>query len=684
MEKNINTHKGEQEALRRILERNAEIARAQKSAASGVGRLLWARSKSIELPVANLTDKLYEKRKLGGLEMEAIVKQIGDENEEEIWRLVQRVTAELVNSTDPYHREGGVMALSAVAVALGPTDIEKYFDLITGPIFEVLDDTRGGQTKYYTLEALYNVMKVAKDKVFGVFCRVFDACCRLMNETDTATKSAGALVDSLLKDIFAEYYEPGKVDMKRFVAVLNAHVRVTDSTARQFIISWITLLESLPSVNLLSYSTFFIGGLMEYLADPLRGISSGAHTLLSLFERDIAQRRIPSLDYDELTTLLSKKIQLITNSNLFASASSTANAAAAAYFNQGMDHLPQLPVTQSHLPATPRGARSGRSITRKAANTSLGSKPTTQLLPSTQISSQSAAAIRTKGNARTGSGSSNSGSGRVPKQEKRDLILVTAMQWLETLVCTAQSEIVDRMPYILGVTLPYLSDKPNKVATEAALLNQELLLFVRDAKIASPDSYIPAISRAIENRAVVASRLAGLTWLALIRKKFGQAAAKCLDTMGPMLLKLLSDPSEEVMLLNMAVLEMFTDSEKMFYKEMAELANIFSREAMGKRGAKVLQLFCRFVQPERVYAALSEILAKEGSASLVSEIIQTLNLLLLSLEETRSLRLTLRNNLSQSLFETMYRAWAYSPSSLFTFCLLCQKYTHAYELVKEL
>lgn len=655
MKKSINTHKGEEEALRKIIEKHVELLRAKRSAGSSM-RTLRLDSKRIELPMANLTDKIYEKRKLGGIEVEAIVKLMGSDDEAGVLRLVDKITTELLNSSEPYHKEGGAMALSGVAVALGTTKIPNIVDIITAPIVEVLKKDNSSQTKYYALEALYNVMKVSKDHMFALFCVIFEICCRLISEKDTAIKSAVSLVDSLLKDIFIEFYEPGKVDMKRFVSILNSHVRTTDPTARQFIISWITLLESLPSVNLLSYSTLFISGLLEYLADPLRGISSSASSLLSFFERDIAQKRIPSIDYNELTKSIYKSIQIITNKNMFASAA--AKTPDPTYYNQGMTRMNGF---FRNAPRTPRAKRSlyGRAATstsKKTANSPLGNT-------NTSIAE------------------------RNEKSEKRDLVLVTAMQLLETLIDTARDEIVDCMPSILSVILPYLSDKPNKVSSEAAALNQQLLLFVKEAKIDSPDGYIPAIIKAIDNASVVSSRLAGLTWMALIRKKFDQPTVKYLDTVGQSLLRLLSDQSEDVMLLTMTVLEMFADDEKLFNKEMDELMNIFSKEAMGKRGAKVLQHFCRFLSPDRVYLAVSERLievAREKSSYFVSDIVQTLNLLLLSLEETKSLRLILRNSPSQELFETMYHAWAYSTSSLFTFCLLCQKYSHAYDLVKEL
>lgn len=653
MKKSINTYKGEEEALRTFIEKHLELTRAKNKAGSNA-HALKLDPKKIVLPIANLTDKTYEKRKLGGIEVEAIAKLIGVDNEDGILQLVDKITFILLNSAEPYYKEGGVMALSGVAVALGSTKMPNVFNPIILQTIELLNRDISTQTKYYTLEALYNMTKVMKKYMFPLFCNIFEICCRLISDKDTAIKSAVSLVDSLLKDIFIEFYEPGKIDMKTFVNTINSHIRTTDPTARQFIISWITLLESLPSVSLLSYSTLFISGLLEYLTDPLRGISSSASNLLSFFERDIAQKRTPSIDYNELTISLYKSIQLITNKNMFAS--TTANAANPTLFNKGAVRINGI---LRNAPRTPRIQKGGRA----ASNAS-------KVIVNSPLGNNNANAV-----------------GKNSKAEKIDLVLVTAMQMLETLIETAREKIIDRMPSILSVILPYLSDKQTKVSMEAAALNQQLLVFIKDADIGSPNDYISPIIRAIDNKSVVSSRLAGLTWLALIRKKFGQSATEYLETVRPSLLRLLSDPSEDVMLLNISVLEMFADDEKLFYKEMVELVNIFSREAMGKRGAKVLQHFCRFIPPDRVYLAISGMIVdmvKERNSYFISETVQTLNLLLLSLEETKPLRLILRNNPSRELFETMYRAWAYSPSSLFTLCLLTQKYTHAYELVKEL
>ena len=67
----------------------------------------------------NLCDKLYEKRKQGALEVEALVKDLNAKKDKE--RIVSIVDYIIVNfSTSPNgnHRKGALIALAAVAIAL--------------------------------------------------------------------------------------------------------------------------------------------------------------------------------------------------------------------------------------------------------------------------------------------------------------------------------------------------------------------------------------------------------------------------------------------------------------------------------------------------------------------------------------------------------------------------------------
>lgn len=78
-----------------------------------------------ELPIQlsisrNLSDKLYEKRKLGALEVEQLIKELNNlKDEERISNVINHLVTNFSDSTQGNHRKGGLIALAAIAIGLG-------------------------------------------------------------------------------------------------------------------------------------------------------------------------------------------------------------------------------------------------------------------------------------------------------------------------------------------------------------------------------------------------------------------------------------------------------------------------------------------------------------------------------------------------------------------------------------
>lgn len=68
----------------------------------------------------NLCDKLYDKRKLGAMEVEKIVKDLNNnQNYEQIQHIIGFIIENFSCSANGNHRKGGLIALAAVAIGLG-------------------------------------------------------------------------------------------------------------------------------------------------------------------------------------------------------------------------------------------------------------------------------------------------------------------------------------------------------------------------------------------------------------------------------------------------------------------------------------------------------------------------------------------------------------------------------------
>lgn len=180
-------------------------------------------------------------------------------------------------------------------------------------------------------------------------------------------------------------------------------------------------------------------------------------------------------------------------------------------------------------------------------------------------------------------------------------------------------------------------------------------------------------------------RIAALTWLLLIHAKYSEQLFPQLDELFPALLKALSDPAEEVMRIDLEAIAQLSGKEAYFAKLMENLVRLFAneRQVLRNRAPKIIRLLCRFADAGRIFSSLAGIIEKEQDVEFAAETVQTLNLLLLSSQEARMLRLRLQQMQSPALFEALYRAWALSPASLFSLCLLCRMYRHASDLVQK-
>ena len=78
--------------------------------------------------------------------------------------------------------------------------------------------------------------------------------------------------------------------MDAFIPRLRQYLTVIQASKRQFLISWISVLASVPDIDMLAYLPHLLGGLMALLADPAQEIrqsvgkvlqvGSGEHLLL--------------------------------------------------------------------------------------------------------------------------------------------------------------------------------------------------------------------------------------------------------------------------------------------------------------------------------------------------------------------------------------------------------------------
>uniref|UniRef100_A0AAR5PUB6 Protein VAC14 homolog n=1 Tax=Dendroctonus ponderosae TaxID=77166 RepID=A0AAR5PUB6_DENPD len=233
--------------------------------------------------VRALNDKFYEKRKTAALEIEKMVKEFAAVNNTgQIKRILKILGHDFALSQNPHARKGGLIGLAAIALALGK-ETDGYTEDLIKPILGCFSD-QDLRVRYYACESMYNVVKVARSAVLPHFSPIFNALSKVATDSDQNTKSASELLDRLLKDIVTE---STSFDLDAFVSLLRERIYTRSPFSRQFIISWISVLNSEPQLDLINYLPEILDGLFRILEDTNLEVKKMCETTLGEFLRNI-------------------------------------------------------------------------------------------------------------------------------------------------------------------------------------------------------------------------------------------------------------------------------------------------------------------------------------------------------------------------------------------------------------
>ena len=161
-----------------------------------------------------------------------------------------------------------------------------YTSDLINPILTCLSDA-DNRVRYYACESLYNVVKVARDNVLPLFTDIFSSISCVVADPDQNVKNGSELLDRLLKDIVTE---SKKFDVVAFVPILRERMYTKDKFVRQFLVSWISLLDSVPDSEMVRHLPEFLDPLFHILDDPSPEISTLCDNLLGEFLGHIIEK----------------------------------------------------------------------------------------------------------------------------------------------------------------------------------------------------------------------------------------------------------------------------------------------------------------------------------------------------------------------------------------------------------
>ncbi|GMI90220.1 hypothetical protein like AT2G01690 [Hibiscus trionum] len=246
----------------------------------------------------NLSDKLYEKRKNAAIEIEGIVKQLASSGDHgKISAVINLLAMEFAYSPQANHRKGGLIGLAATTVGL-TSEASQHLEQIVPPVLSSFSD-QDSRVRYYACEALYNIAKVVRGDFVIFFNQIFNALCKLSADSDVNVQSAAHLLDRLVKDIVTEC---DQFSIEEFIPLLRERMNVLNPYFRQFLVGWITVLDSVPDIDMLGFLPDFLDGLFNMLSDSSHEIRQQADSALSEFLQEI--KNSPSVDYGRMTEIL--------------------------------------------------------------------------------------------------------------------------------------------------------------------------------------------------------------------------------------------------------------------------------------------------------------------------------------------------------------------------------------------
>ncbi|XP_020233087.1 protein VAC14 homolog isoform X1 [Cajanus cajan] len=525
----------------------------------------------------NLADKLYEKRKNAALEVEGIVKQLSTTGDHvKITAVINLLTTDFTYSPQANHRKGGLISLAAATVGL-TTEASQHLEEIVPPVLNSFAD-QDSRVRYYACEALYNIAKVVRGDFIIFFNEIFDALCKLSADSDANVQSAAHLLDRLVKDIVTE---SDQFSIEEFIPLLRERMNVLNPYVRQFLVGWITVLDSVPDIDMLGFLPDFLDGLFNMLSDSSHEIRQQADSALSEFLQEI--KNSPSVDYGRMAEILVQR------------------------------------------------AGSPDEFTR-----------------------------------------------------------LTAITWINEFVKLGGDQLVPYYADILGAILPCISDKEDKIRVVARETNEELRAIKADPVEAFDVGAILFIARRQLSSEWEATRIEALHWISTLLYRHRSEVLTFLNDIFDTLLKALSDPSDEVVLLVLDVHACIARDPHHFRQLVVFLVHNFrlDNSLLEKRGALIIRRLCVLLNAERVYRELSIILEGESDLDFASIMVQALNLILITSLELAEIRDLLKQSLvnpaGKDLYVSLYASWCHSPMAIISLCFLAQTYQHASSVIQSL
>ncbi|XP_952026.1 Tax1-binding protein TRX-like protein, putative [Theileria annulata] len=173
------------------------------------------------------------------------------------------VKYKFLDQPDPNLRIGGLMAMACTALSLEKYLLdfcEKFIKLVILSFYD-----QDNKVRYYSCEALYNIVKKCKVESISCISEIFDGICKLTCDIDEDVKYASQILNRLLCDTILEFED---VPLDLITDILANRILVLNPQIRQLIVI-------IQHFILLKENNFIIEiDMLEYLPKVFLGIAN--------------------------------------------------------------------------------------------------------------------------------------------------------------------------------------------------------------------------------------------------------------------------------------------------------------------------------------------------------------------------------------------------------------------------
>jgi len=269
---------------------------------------------------------------------------------------------------------------------------------------------------------------------------------------------------------------------------------------------------------------------------------------------------------------------------------------------------------------------------------------------------------------------------------------LTAVTWIHTLISHGREKLLPFAAKVLDCVLSSLSHSEDEIRVASSRADETLrkLLQTSNEEKFEMHTLMHSLSSHLGS-SHVGTLIASLDWVHMLLRKSAPRVMQLSSQIWPALFKCLSNPSEDVVRLDIEALAyMASSTQQHFGPFIDHLLTLFkgARPLLEARGTLIVRNLCELLDARQVFVTLAASLQHEDDLEFASQMVETLNLILLTSSEAWELRHRLKqpapeDDGARTFFVTIYPAWAHNPVALLSVCLLAQAYEHAAELVLQ-